>query len=106
MRSRVGSATAVVMLAFLPVGCRDSVPPVAELEIEPTRLELSYPGFLTLRLRWRVKTELQEFLNRPNESLRQALISGELQYRRKSKIQLTSDAAAVLYSKNHEGDEI
>ena len=52
------------------------------------------------------ETELQEFLNRPNESLREALISGELQYRRTSKIRLTSDAAAVLYSKNQEGDEI
>ncbi len=60
MRFRNGSGAAVFVLTLLLFGCRDSAPPVAELAVEPHRLEMTYPGFLNLKLSWRLKSELGE----------------------------------------------
>ncbi len=65
MKFRVGSGAVVLILMLLLFGCQDSAPPVAELEIEPSRLELPYPGFLNLRLRWRIKSALAEVEGEP-----------------------------------------
>jgi hypothetical protein len=65
MGIRVAWGVSLLILTLHAWGCRDSAPPVAELEVEPTDIELAYPGFLNLRLSWQLKSELGEAEGEP-----------------------------------------
>ena len=59
--------TAGVLLAImaLAAGCDRSPTPVATLEIEPIEVELTFPTYETLRLRWRMEAELDQIQGDP-----------------------------------------
>ncbi len=55
----------LVTLIALLAACGERTEPVGQLTVEPTALELPYPGFAGLRLSWRMERPLGEVEGRP-----------------------------------------
>lgn len=61
---RLKCVLAVLLLVAFG-GCGGSESPVARLEVEPTEHNLEYPGFVKLRLRWKIEAPLEELEGEP-----------------------------------------
>jgi hypothetical protein len=61
---RVSSILPLIVL-FLVAGCERSAPPVAEVSVQPTEVQLGFPGTAPLEFEWRVGETLEGLQGKP-----------------------------------------